>query len=71
MGYLYHMEKNIAKLLLDKINDKNINKIIFMSDVESLAEIEALKEETEQFEEISRGVVKGYNKEEIEIIESQ
>lgn len=71
MGYLYPMEENVAKLLLDKINDKYINRIVFATDVDLLEEMEELQEETEQFEEISRGVVKSYNEAEINVLENE
>lgn len=71
MGYLYPMEEKIAKILLGKINDQNINKIIFMNDILFLDKMEELTEEKEQFEEISRGLVKGYNAAELKAIDGQ
>lgn len=70
MGYLYPMEESVAQVLIEKINDAEIGKLVFMTDYELLEELEELGEELEQFEEINRDVIKAYNDEELKLIES-
>lgn len=69
MGYLYPMEEHIAELFFKKINE--IVKVHKNETSNKIEEIEVIEEEQEQFEEISRGLIKGYSKKEIEEIEKQ
>lgn len=70
MGYLYPMEERVAKIFVDKINEEEIGKLVFMTDYELLEEFERVGEELEQFEEINRGAIKAYNEEELKLIEN-
>lgn len=69
MGYLYPMEEHIAELFFKKINE--IVKVHKNETSNKIEEIEVIEEEQEQFEEISRGLIKGYSKKEIEEIENK
>ena len=68
MGYLYPMEEHIAELFFKKINE--IVKVHKNETSNKIEEIEVIEEEQEQFEEISRGLIKGYSKKEIEEIDT-
>ncbi len=71
LGYLFPIEKHIAEFLIDKINDKEINKLIYNVDTELIEEIEEVVEENEQFEKINNGSIKPYSIEEANRIDSQ
>ncbi len=71
MGYLFPMEKYIAEFFLKKIKDKNINKMIHAYTSSTSNEMEEVAEEYEQFERISRGLVKGYSESEIKALEKK
>ena len=61
MGYLFEIDKNIAKYLLAKTKNKQILSIIQNSE----DQFEEMKEEKEQFEQINNGLITSYSKDEI------
>jgi predicted HNH restriction endonuclease len=65
LGYLFPIDENIATFLLNKMNNKDIDNLLAMNDIELKNEIEELQEEQDQFEKINNGSIKGYSKEEI------
>lgn len=67
MGYLFPLEKDIAHLFFERINDNEIFDFVQDNFASALVEMQELQEEEEQFEEISSGLIKGYTKEELEI----
>ena len=67
MGYLFPLEKEIANLFTDKINENKIYGFINEDSKSVFDEMQELQEEEEQFEEISSGYIKSYTKEELEI----
>ncbi len=67
MGYLYPMESEIAKIFVDKINEDIIKNIVINQDDVLEEEIEELKEEEEQFEDINSGLIKGYTIDELKL----
>ena len=68
--YLWPLDQNIAKYLIQRMNNKDINSLIEMSDNSLKDEIEEIQEEQEQFEKINSGSIKAYKKEELEHIEN-
>lgn len=66
MGYLFPLEKEIANLFIDKINDIKVTNFIIDNSY-AFELIQELQEEEEQFEDISSGLIKGYTQEELKI----
>lgn len=69
MGYLFPMEEKIARYFVEKINEDTISKYVFAHDNRISYEFVELQEETEQFEDINKGIIKTYSKEELAIKE--
>ena len=69
-GSAYNIEEEIAKLFIEKINDTGLYSFI-NNEEEFFQEMEELQEETEQFEEISSGLIKSYTPEEIKLKEKE
>lgn len=68
LGYLFPIDEKIAKYLLNKMNNKEINNLLSTNDNNIKNEIEEFQEEQEQFEKINNGSIKGYSKEELKQI---
>ncbi len=66
-GYLFPLEKAIAHIFLEKINDNKLLTFINDDSASGFLEMQELQEEEEQFEAISYGLIKSYTKEELEI----
>lgn len=71
LGYLYPLDEKIAMFLLNKMNNKDIDNLLVMNDIDLKNEIEEFQEEQEQFEKINNGSIKGYSSEEINKISQE
>lgn len=71
LGYLYPLDEKIAMFLLNKMNNKDIDNLLAMNDIDLKNEIEEFQEEQEQFEKINNGSIKGYSSEEINKINQE
>lgn len=69
-GYLFKLDEKIAEYIIRKINNNISNKIDSTKN-DIIEEDIIIKEEHEQFEKINRGIISGYNEQELDNIENK
>lgn len=69
--YLWPIDEKIAKFLIEKMNNNEINDFLELNNEDLQNEIEEVQEEQEQFEKINKGVIKAYSEDEIRELENK